>query len=120
MMPRMSGYQLCQSLRKNARFAHTPIILASAKHSHKDRDYSIRIGANSFLQKPYTAIEALHAAQEMVKLPDFRVHRKALSKENIRELESLHNISHQVKHDERTHQADVHTMEKFVRHHTKG
>lgn len=120
MMPRMSGYQLCQSLRKNARFAHTPIILASAKQSHKDRDYSMRIGANSFLQKPYTAIEALHAAREMIKLPDFRLHRKALSEENIRELEALHDRSHKIQHDERTHETDVHTMERFVRNHTKG
>lgn len=120
MMPRMSGYQLCQSLRKNARFAHTPIILASAKQSHKDRDYSLRIGANAFLQKPYTAIEALHAAHEMVKLPIFRVHPKALSEDNIRELEDVHDRNHQMDLDDRTSQTDLHTMERFVRNHTKG
>ncbi len=120
MMPRMSGYQLCQSLRQNARFARTPIILASSKNSHKDRDYSLRIGANYFLQKPYTAIEVSHAAWEMTKRPDFHLHSKALSEAKIRELEGLHDNGVQARHNERTHQTDVNTMEKFVRRHTKG
>ena len=115
MMPRMSGYQLCQSLRKNARFAHTPIILASAKHSQKDRDYSLRIGGNYFLQKPYTAIEVLHACQEMTARPDFRVHPKALSAENIMELEGLHYESHELREERHTHNKDVHELEDFVR-----
>ncbi len=119
MMPRMSGYQLCQSLRKNARFARTPIILASAKHSQRDREYSLRIGGNYFLQKPYTAIEVLHAAQEMVKHPDFRLHMKALSEDNIRELENHHNRGNRQKEQERTHQYDVHELESFVRRHAK-
>jgi CheY-like chemotaxis protein len=119
MMPRMSGYQLCQSLRKNARFAHTPIILASAKHSQKDREYSLRIGGNYFLQKPYTAIEVLHAAREMVEHPDFRLHMKALTEENIRELESHHTRGTRQKEQERTHQHDVHELEDFVKRHAR-
>lgn len=117
MMPRMSGYQLCQSLRKNARFARTPIILASAKHSQRDREYSLRIGGNYFLQKPYTAIEVLHAAREMVNHPDFRLHIKALSEENIHELEGHHQRGSRQKEQERTHQHDVHELEDFVRRH---
>lgn len=88
MMPRMSGYQLCQSLRQNARFARTPIILASAKQSQKDREYSLKIGADAFLQKPYTGIEVLHAAREMTLKPHFRIHPKALTAQSIAELES--------------------------------
>jgi len=117
MMPRMSGYQLCQSLRRNNRFIHTPIILASAKHSQKDREYSLRIGGNYFLQKPYTAIEVLHAVDEMVRHPDFRLHPKALSEENIRELEHLHHRGHQEKEAKREHHNDVHELETFVRRH---
>lgn len=117
LMPRMSGYQLCQSLRRNARFAHTPIILASAKHSHKDRDYSLRIGGNYFLQKPYTGIEVLHAVREAAHLPEFRVHPKALSEQNLRELEGIHDEGMQMRRDNRTRQDDVQAMEDFVRRH---
>lgn len=115
MMPRMSGYQLCTSLRKNARFAHTPIILASAKHSLKDRDYSMRIGGNYFLQKPYTAIEVLHAAREMIARPDFRIHPKALTEDNIRELEGHHTERHEEHAHQQTHEQDVHELEDFVK-----
>lgn len=117
MMPRMSGYQLCQSLRQNGRFAHTPIILASAKHSQKDRDYSLRIGANYFLQKPYTAIEVAHAAAEMTRRPDFKVHAKALSAQNIHDLETLNHEKHEEKSHEHTHREHVHDLQDFVRRH---
>lgn len=117
MMPRMSGYQLCQSLRNNARFAHTPIILASAKQSHKDRDYSLKIGANYFLQKPYTGIEVLHAATEMTRRPDFRIQPKALTEANIRELETKQAYKHHQEPDE-LHQQDVHELNEFIRKHT--
>jgi DNA-binding response OmpR family regulator len=114
MMPRMSGYQLCQSLRHNARFAHTPIILASAKHSQKDRDYSMKIGANYFLQKPYTAIEVAHAAMEMTHRPDFRVHLKALTEQNIRDLESRHGEKKEEKNHEHVHREHMHDLQDFV------
>jgi len=120
MMPRMSGYQLCQSLRQNARFAHTPIVLASAKHSQKDRDYSLRIGANAFLQKPYTEIELLHVTREMMKRPDFRVHVKALSAQAIHDLENLHGERNEEKQQERVRQEDVSQLQDFVRRHTLG
>lgn len=120
MMPRMSGYQLCQSLRRNARFTHTPIILASAKHSQKDREYSLRIGSNYFLQKPYTGVEVLHAANEMIRLPDFRVHPKALTAEIIRELENRrHRPDKPHPADEKPRSFDSKDLETFVRRHTK-
>lgn len=119
MMPRMSGYQLCQSLRKNARYSHTPIILASAKHSQKDREYSMRIGCNYFLQKPYTGIEVLHACEEMLKNPDFRVHPKALTEEKIRELEGYVHDNQERRDQKETQARDMRELEDFVRRHAK-
>lgn len=113
MMPRMSGYQLCQSLRNNGRFARTPIILASAKQSQRDREYSLKIGANYFLQKPYTGIEVLHACREMTKRPDFRVQPKVLTAQDIRALETRHNFDQFQESPEAPF--DMHELQDFIR-----
>lgn len=118
MMPRMSGYQLCQSLRQNARYAHTPIIIASAKHSHKDREYSMRIGGTAFLQKPYTGIEILHAVHEILKHPDFHVYPKALTAEAIAEIEEVHHHDERVRDQERIRVYDVKEIENFIQQHS--
>ncbi|MCX7626444.1 MAG: response regulator [Candidatus Sumerlaeaceae bacterium] len=79
MLPKMSGYQLCQSLRRNKRFAQTPIVIVSAKASPRDQEYALRIGANAFVAKPFDP-EALRAAlRTIVKQPGFRIYPKSLS-----------------------------------------
>lgn len=57
MMPKLSGYQLCQSLRQNARYAKTPILFLSAKCSPRERDYALRMGADDLLGKPFEPLE---------------------------------------------------------------
>lgn len=79
MLPKMSGYQLCQSLRRNKRFAQTPIVIVSAKASPRDQEYALRIGANAFVAKPFDP-EALRAAlRTIIKQPGFRIYPKSLS-----------------------------------------
>jgi DNA-binding response OmpR family regulator len=104
MMPRLSGYQLCESLRKNARFAHTPLILVSAKHSQRDREYSMKIGGDYFLQKPFTGAELMHAAQQMTHHPRYRLHPKALTETQIRDLEAAHKKRLDKEHAQQQHQ----------------
>lgn len=117
MMPRMSGYQLCQSLRQNARFARTPIILASAKQSQKDREYSLKIGADAFLQKPYTGFEVLHAAREMTEKPHFRIHPKALTAQSIQELENRKNQDQARRERVLVQRERINKMRDFIERH---
>ncbi len=64
MLPKMSGYQLCQSLRRNCRFKRTPIIMISGKSSPRDREYALRLGATDFLAKPFSAEDLCDAAED--------------------------------------------------------
>lgn len=117
MMPKMSGYQLCQSLRRNARFAKTPIIFVSAKSSPRDRDYAMRIGADDFLGKPFDNVEFVRRVQELTKHPKFILHPKALTKEQISELE---NRRRKVLEEQKDRMAvkEENELEKFLREHT--
>ncbi|MCE5229476.1 response regulator, partial [bacterium] len=51
MLPKMNGYQLLQSLRRNISYKALPVIVISAKSSQRDQDYALRLGANHFLPK---------------------------------------------------------------------
>jgi len=83
MLPKMSGYQLCMSLRRNKRFAQTPIVVVSAKASPRDQEYALRIGANAFVAKPFDP-DALRATlRAITKQPGFSIHPKTLSGEQM-------------------------------------
>lgn len=79
LMPRMSGYQLCQSLRRNRRYAQTPIVFISAKASPKDIQYAQRLGANDFIPKPFELEELRSRLMKLTTAPGFRLQPKTRS-----------------------------------------
>ena len=54
-MPNLDGYSLISTLRENARFSRTPIIILSSEESKNDRTRGIEAGASSYLVKPFNA-----------------------------------------------------------------
>jgi Response regulators consisting of a CheY-like receiver domain and a winged-helix DNA-binding domain len=61
MMPRLDGYQTCALLRKNPRFAKTPVVMLSSKDGLFDRARGRMVGSNWYLTKPFTKDELLKA-----------------------------------------------------------
>lgn len=53
MMPGISGTQLCETVKQNPQTGHIPIIMLTAKHSAEDRVESYRMGADSYITKPF-------------------------------------------------------------------
>ncbi len=53
MMPKMNGFQLCTSLRRNPDYREIPIVFLSAKSSKKDHDYAYHCGATAYINKPF-------------------------------------------------------------------
>ena len=54
MMPRLDGYQTCTLIKKNARFAATPVIMLSSKDGLFDRARGRMVGSDEYLTKPFT------------------------------------------------------------------
>jgi len=54
MMPRLDGYQTCALIKKNARFAGTPVIMLSSKDGLFDRARGRMVGSDEYLTKPFT------------------------------------------------------------------
>ncbi|MGE5129327.1 MAG: response regulator [Sphingomonadaceae bacterium] len=54
MMPRLDGYQTCALIKKNPKFAGTPVIMLSSKDGLFDRARGRIVGSNEYLTKPFT------------------------------------------------------------------
>ena len=54
LMPRLDGYQTCALIKKNPKFAATPVIMLSSKDGLFDRARGRMVGSNEYLTKPFT------------------------------------------------------------------
>jgi CheY-like chemotaxis protein len=53
-LPRESGYELCEHMRREPRVSSIPILVMSDRVSPEDMAYAEQVGANAFLKKPFT------------------------------------------------------------------
>lgn len=66
VMPEMSGFELCRSLKKNPVTAKVPIIICSSKNQAIDRLWAMRQGAHEYITKPYTREHLLGVIKSVV------------------------------------------------------
>ena len=57
MMPKMDGFELIQSIRKNTSTSHIPFILLTAKSSLESKLKGLERGADAYLTKPFSPLE---------------------------------------------------------------
>lgn len=65
MMPEMSGYEVCEALRKRPETADVPVIFLTALNQYSDKLKALSLGAVDFVSKPFkkdalTALLAHH------------------------------------------------------------
>ena len=66
VMPGMSGFELCRSLRKHPLTATVPIIICTSKDQGIDRLWGMKQGANAYITKPFTREHLICAVQSAV------------------------------------------------------
>ncbi|WP_414549037.1 response regulator transcription factor [Anabaena sp. CCY 0017] len=66
VMPGMSGFELCRSLKKNPMTQKVPIVICSSKNQEIDRLWAMKQGADVYLTKPYTREQLLRAIKSVV------------------------------------------------------
>jgi len=62
VMPRLDGYQTCALIKKNPRFAATPVVMLSSRDGVFDRARGRIVGSDQYLTKPFTRDSLLMAA----------------------------------------------------------
>jgi two-component system OmpR family response regulator len=74
MLPGMSGYAVCESLR--AADADLPVLILSARTLAEDRARGFDVGANQYLTKPFDLAEFLSRVRNLLSLHGRSVRRR--------------------------------------------
>ncbi|TCZ74046.1 response regulator [Paenibacillus albiflavus] len=66
MMPEMSGFELCRTLRKYHSILDLPILIATVKDTTQDVSHAFKVGANDFVTKPFDADTLIARIQTLI------------------------------------------------------
>ena len=66
MMPGTDGLSLCRQLRSGPDAFRGPIVILSAKHYETDKRIAREVGANAFLEKPFTPEQLTGLVQDLL------------------------------------------------------
>jgi DNA-binding response OmpR family regulator len=66
MMPRMSGYDLCQRVRENPAWQGIKIIMLSAKGRDIEVTKGIAVGADAYVTKPFSTKDLIAKVRELL------------------------------------------------------
>ena len=64
MMPGLSGFELCELLHQDPRFAAIPIIIVSARDDAESKARARKAGAIDYMTKPFDADDFIQKIQE--------------------------------------------------------
>ena len=64
LMPRLDGYQTCAIIKRNEKFAITPVVMLSSKDGVFDKARGRMVGSQDYLTKPFTKDQLLQAVQQ--------------------------------------------------------
>jgi two-component system, chemotaxis family, response regulator PixH len=66
VMPGMSGFELCRSLKRHPETEKVPVVICSSKDQYIDRLWGLKQGATIYITKPFTREALIHAIQSLV------------------------------------------------------
>lgn len=66
LMPGMSGYEVCESLRKIPSLSQVPILLMTGSFEPFDEAKAKQCGANDFITKPFESQQIIAKVQELI------------------------------------------------------
>ena len=66
MMPGLSGFEVCERLKNDAKTKKIKIIMLTAKGQQSDRDWALSVGTDYFLTKPFSPIELFNLIEKIL------------------------------------------------------
>jgi two-component system alkaline phosphatase synthesis response regulator PhoP len=67
MLPGIDGLEVCRQLRRNDRFARTPILILSARSEEADRVVGLELGADDYVTKPFSTREVIARVRALLR-----------------------------------------------------
>ena len=66
MLPKLSGYEVCQQIRQDQTLSDTYVIMLTAKGQEVDRERGQEVGANEYVTKPFDPDDIIDRAQQIL------------------------------------------------------
>ncbi|MEJ5263778.1 MAG: hybrid sensor histidine kinase/response regulator [Bacteroidales bacterium] len=95
MMPELSGYEVCEQIRKIKEYDDVPIIFLTAKTEKESVVYGFKVGAQDYITKPFDTAELLARVRTHLELRYNKLELKNIN----------HNLEKLV--EERTHELNI-------------
>jgi two-component system alkaline phosphatase synthesis response regulator PhoP len=67
MLPGLGGLEVCRQLRRNERFARTPVLILSARSEETDRVVGLELGADDYVTKPFSTREMIARVRALLR-----------------------------------------------------
>jgi DNA-binding response OmpR family regulator len=68
MMPKLSGFEVCQQLKSNPATSRIMILMVTALGELGDIERAVEAGTDDFLSKPVNKVELVKRVENMLKL----------------------------------------------------
>jgi len=68
MMPRMSGFEVCQKIKSNPQTRDIVVVMVTALHELGDYERAVECGTDDFLPKPVNKLELLTRVRSLLRL----------------------------------------------------
>lgn len=66
MMPGLSGYEVCERIKKNDKVKHIPIIFLTVRSRPEDIEKGYKLGAAHYITKPFNYPELIEIIKKVV------------------------------------------------------
>ncbi|MBO0330133.1 response regulator transcription factor [[Muricauda] lutisoli] len=66
MMPEMDGYETLKRVRDNKDLSHTKVVFLSAKSKEKDVEKGLKMGADSYMTKPFSIKKVISDIEDLL------------------------------------------------------
>ncbi|MCP4348846.1 MAG: response regulator [Desulfobacterales bacterium] len=96
MMPRMSGYEVCEKLKADKQTRDIPVIFISARNEILDKVKAFTLGGVDYITKPFQAEEVLIRVQTHLALRNLQKHLEQKNRTLSETLEQLKSIQNQL------------------------
>ncbi len=69
MLPGSSGYEICQSIRRDARLANIKVLMMTARGGEVERRKGMALGADDFMTKPFATSDLTNRIKTLLEKP---------------------------------------------------
>lgn len=112
MMPKISGYELCQELKMDGRTRDIPVIFISVKSHHLDKIKAFSSGAVDYITKPFHAEEVLARVRTHLHLRDLQQNLQQKNAQLEREVLERRHAEEELSISNRELQHTLETLQK--------